>query len=239
MIVASKGIESGHKAHPFVQRTKKTKRAIPNFRFQQKSLTHAGRTTRQDFTLPRPQEKHKISAKVTRGSLHSTPDEVSRTIFYKSHFSCGPSHHSKKTSLFGRTLCLRVTMKVLQFSVFATLLFSVLVFEACCKPSQTNERTKRQAAEGKQFIGGLSTLGALIQPILFMIGMANFMGRIPMFFNRMRDSISSTLAGTGAPAGAGRRKRDLGLRLDEEAEEKAQRVLQMLWEAEDKYKSDS
>ncbi|CAL1284628.1 unnamed protein product [Larinioides sclopetarius] len=131
-------------------------------------------------------------------------------------------------------------MKVLQFSVFAVILFSLLIFEACCKPAQRNERTKRQVeAEGKQFIGGLSTLGALIQPILFMIGMANFMGRIPMFFNRMRDSISSTLAGTGAPAGAGRRKRDLGLKMDDEAEAKAERVLQMLWEAEDKYKSDS
>ncbi|GFT53495.1 uncharacterized protein NPIL_184661 [Nephila pilipes] len=134
------------------------------------------------------------------------------------------------------TLCLRFTMKVWQFSVFAAVLFSALIFEACCKPSHINERTKRQVAENKQFIGGLSTLGALIQPILFMIGVANFMGRIPMFFNRMRDSLSSTLAGTGAPAGAGRRKRDLGLQYDEE---KAVRALQMLWEADDKYNNQS
>ncbi|GBL76210.1 hypothetical protein AVEN_234482-1 [Araneus ventricosus] len=53
----------------------------------------------------------------------------------------------------------------------------------------------------------------------------------------MRDSISSTLEGTGAPAGAGRRKRDLCLKMDDEAEAKAERVLQMLWEAVDKYKS--
>ncbi|GIY49300.1 uncharacterized protein CDAR_255151 [Caerostris darwini] len=121
-------------------------------------------------------------------------------------------------------------MKVWQYSAFAVVLFSALVLEALCKPSHVSERTKRQVAEEKQFIGGLSTLGALLQPILFMIGMANFMGRIPLFFNRMRDSISSTLAGTGAPAGAGRKRRDLGM-----DEEKAARALQMLWEAEDKY----
>ncbi|GFY68279.1 uncharacterized protein TNIN_217611 [Trichonephila inaurata madagascariensis] len=130
-------------------------------------------------------------------------------------------------------------MKVWQISVFTAILFSAFIFEACCKPSDMNARTKRQVAENKQFIGGLSTLGALIQPILFMIGVANFMGRIPMFFNRMRDSLSSTLAGTGAPAGAGRRKRDLGFNYDEETEEKAVRALQMLWEAEDKYNNQS
>ncbi|GFQ82491.1 uncharacterized protein TNCT_674111 [Trichonephila clavata] len=130
-------------------------------------------------------------------------------------------------------------MKVWQISVFTAILFYAFIFEACCKPSDMNARTKRQVAENKQFIGGLSTLGALIQPILFMIGVANFMGRIPMFFNRMRDSLSSTLAGTGAPAGAGRRKRDLGFNYDEETEEKAVRALQMLWEAEDKYNNQS
>lgn len=72
-----------------------------------------------------------------------------------------------------------------RISAVVAVIFTAVVFEAYCKPTDTsNLRGKRQAVEERQFIGGLSTLGALIQPILFMIGMANFMGRIPTFFNR-------------------------------------------------------
>ncbi|KAG8195520.1 hypothetical protein JTE90_019509 [Oedothorax gibbosus] len=111
----------------------------------------------------------------------------------------------------------------------ACVLVSILVLqEVCCRP-EGDSRSKRQASEveGRQFIGGLSTLGAFIQPILFMVGMANFMGRIPMFFTRMRDRFSSTLAGTGAPAGAGRKRRSL---------EEEDRTLRTLAEAQDKFK---
>lgn len=72
-----------------------------------------------------------------------------------------------------------------RLTAFVAVIATALIFEVCCKPSdQEHIREKRQAVQDRQFVGGLSTLGALIQPILFMIGMANFMGRIPTFFNR-------------------------------------------------------
>ncbi|XP_042895914.1 uncharacterized protein [Parasteatoda tepidariorum] len=123
--------------------------------------------------------------------------------------------------------------------IFITTVLAILIIEAYCRPSdETFSRSKRQAVEEKQFIGGLSTLGALVQPILFMIGMANMMGRIPMFFNRMRDRFSSTLSGTGAPAGAGRKKRSLE-NFDEVLEQKSNQALRMLDEAGHKYQEDS
>ncbi|XP_035218753.1 uncharacterized protein LOC118191985 [Stegodyphus dumicola] len=125
-----------------------------------------------------------------------------------------------------------------QVSTLVVVILAAIILEVYCRPSdETNGklRERRQAVEDRQFIGGLSTLGALIQPILFMIGMANFMGRIPMFFNRVRDRFSSTLSGTGAPAGAGRKKRSVGGAFDDDTDEKSLRALRMLDEAEEKY----
>lgn len=54
----------------------------------------------------------------------------------------------------------------------------------------------------------------------------------------MRDRFSSTLAGTGAPAGAGRKKRSLGQAgSEEEYFDQAVRILRRIAETEEKYKS--
>ena len=58
------------------------------------------------------------------------------------------------------------------------------------------------------------------------------------FLFRMRDRFSSTLAGTGAPAGAGRKKRSIQEQADDaDTFNQAIRVLQLISEANEKYNS--
>lgn len=58
------------------------------------------------------------------------------------------------------------------------------------------------------------------------------------FLFRMRDRFSSTLAGTGAPAGAGRKRRSIEEQAqDEDTLNQAIRILRLISEANEKYNS--
>lgn len=72
----------------------------------------------------------------------------------------------------------------------------------------------------------------------FLLCMLLFFADIFSFLFRMRDRFSSTLSGTGAPAGAGRKKRSIQEQAqDEDTLNKAIRILQLISEANEKYNS--
>ncbi|GFT70833.1 uncharacterized protein NPIL_121231 [Nephila pilipes] len=106
---------------------------------------------------------------------------------------------------------------------FYILFFFLVLGLSLASSKSLNNRRKRDtvpisqiAAADKQLGGGLSALGTLVSPLLFLMGMGSFISMLPQMFQSVLSGVGSNLIQSftggnagGATSSSTRLKRDL------------------------------